>query len=79
MLTLNVDYEVLPDRLVTIKLPDEVRLGRHQLVIVLDENEADKSITETPAKNLMQFAGVITAFNDVDGLEYQKKVRSEWN
>jgi hypothetical protein len=48
-------------------------------VIVLDENEADKSITETPAKKLMQFAGYITAFNDVDGLEYQKKVRSEWN
>ena len=39
MLTLNVDYEVLPDRLVIIKLPDEVRLGRHQLVIVLDEND----------------------------------------
>jgi hypothetical protein len=37
MLTLNIDYEVLQDRLVTIKLPEEVRLGRHELVIVVDE------------------------------------------
>lgn len=37
MLTLNIDYEVLPDRLVTIKLPEEVRPGRHELVIVVEE------------------------------------------
>ena len=37
MLTLNVDYEILPDRLVTIKLPETVCLGRHELVIVLEE------------------------------------------
>lgn len=38
MLTLNIDCEVLPDRLVTIKLPETVRLGRHELVIVLEED-----------------------------------------
>jgi len=37
MLTLNIDYEVLPDRLVTIKLPETVPLGRHKLVIVLED------------------------------------------
>lgn len=37
MLTLNINYEVLPDRLVTIKLPETVRLGRHELVIVVEE------------------------------------------
>ena len=37
MITLTVDYEVPPDRLVTIKLPDAVRPGRHELVIVLEE------------------------------------------
>ena len=74
MLTLNIEYEVLPDRLVTIKLPETVRLGRHQLVIVLEENAAGKN-----AKMLMQFAGTVTAFNGIDGVEYQKKVRSEWN
>lgn len=73
MLTLNVDYDVLPDRLVTIKLPETVRLGRHELVIVLEEN------ADTNAKTLMQFAGSVTAFNGIDGVEYQKKVRSKWN
>lgn len=77
MLTLNIDYEVLPDRIVTIKLPETVRVGRHELVIVLEENDAGK--TDTNAKLLRQFAGSISAFNEIDGIEYQKQVRSEWN
>lgn len=79
MLTLNIDYEVLPDRLVTIKLPETVRIGRHELVIVLEENDADKNAADTNAKTLMRFAGAVTAFNGVDGVEYQQKIRSEWN
>lgn len=79
MLTLNIDYEVLPDRLVTIKLPETVRLGRHELVIVLEENDADKNAADINAKTLMRFAGAVTAFNGVDGVEYQQKIRSEWN
>lgn len=79
MLTLNIDCEVLPDRLVTIKLPETVHLGRHELVVVLEENNAEKSIADTNAKALMQFAGAVTVFGEVDGVEYQKKVRSEWN
>lgn len=48
MLTLNIDYEVLPDRLVTIKLPETVRLGRHELVIVLEEqpSQADGNMAK---------------------------------
>lgn len=37
MLTLNVEYEVLQDRLMTVKLPGTVSPGRHSMVIVLDE------------------------------------------
>jgi len=79
MLILNINYDVLPDRLVTIKLPETVRVGRHELVIVLAENDADKNVADSNAKMLMQFAGSVTAFNRIDGVEYQKKVRSEWN
>ena len=69
----------MPDRLVTIKLPDTVRVGRHELVIVLEDNAAGKNSADTNAKMLMQFAGTVTAFNGVDGVEYQRKVRSEWS
>ena len=80
MLTLNIDYEVLPDRLVTIKLPESVRVGRHELVIVLEENDAaDTNGVETNAKTLMQFAEAVSAFNGVDGVEYQKNLRTEWS
>lgn len=34
---INIDYEVLPDRLVTIKLPEEICPGRHELVSVVEE------------------------------------------
>ena len=37
MLTLNINYEVLSDRLVTIKLPESVSVGRHELVLVLED------------------------------------------
>lgn len=52
MLTLNINYEVLPDRLVTIKLPETVSLGRHELVIVLEE--------DTTAENTMIREDVLT-------------------
>lgn len=79
MLTLNIDYVVLPDRLVTIKLPETVRLGRHELVIVLEENESDKNSVEKNSRMLMKFSGAVSAFKGIDGVEYQKKLRSEWN
>ena len=79
MLTLNIDYEVLPDRLVTIKLPETVSLGRHALVLVLQETETEKNGAATNTKSLMQLAETITAFNGVDGVEYQRRIRSEWN
>ena len=56
MLTLNIDYEVLPDRLVTIKLPETVRLGRHELVIVVEEQPSQTAIvTEEKAAKLYGF------------------------
>ena len=80
MLTLNIDYEVLPDRLLTIKLPETVSVGRHEMVIVLEENDAaETNVVKTNAKKLMQFAEAVSAFNGVDGVEYQKNLRKEWS
>ena len=77
MLTLSIDCEVLSDRLVTIKLPETVCLGRHELVIVLDEDYVGKNSEDTSVA-LMRFNGAVAAFRGVDGVEYQNRVRSEW-
>ena len=62
MLTLNIDYEVLPDRLVTIKLPEEVHPGRHELVIVI-EAQASQSTDVTADK--------VTELNDFIKKRYE--------
>ena len=77
MLTLSIDCEVLPDRLVTIKLPETVRLGRHELVIVLEEDNIGGNPEDTSAA-LMYLSGAVAAFRGVDGVKYQNRVRSEW-
>lgn len=79
MLTLNIDCEVTPDRVVTFKLPETVRLGRHELVVVLEEDESARIKAGSNAQALMQFAGSVAAFKKVDGVEYQRAVRAEWN
>lgn len=79
MLTLNINCEVMPDRVVTFKLPETVRPGRHELVVVLEENELAQVKAGSNAQMLMQFAGSVSAFKQVDGVEYQHEVRAEWN
>ena len=79
MLTLNIDCEVMPDRMVTFKLPETVRPGRHELVVVLEEEGSAQTQTGSNAQALMQFASSVDAFKQVDGIEYQRAMRTEWN
>lgn len=79
MLTLNIDCEVMSDRVVTFKLPETVRLGRHELVVVLEEDVPARIKAGSNSQALMQFAGSVAAFKQIDGVEYQREVRAEWN
>ena len=79
MLTLNIDCEVKPDRVVTFKLPETVLPGRHELVVVIEEGETGRIKTGSNAQALMQFAGSVAAFKQIDGVEFQREVRTEWN
>lgn len=63
----------------TIKLPEGVSEGRHDLVVVLDEKGSEKNPAKSHAEELMQFAGTVTAFKGIDGVAYQREIRSEWN
>jgi len=44
---------------VTIKLPERVPAGLHDLVVVLDEKESGKNPVKSNAEELMQFAGTV--------------------
>ena len=79
MITLTLQYNVLPDRLITIKLPEKVSTGCHNLVVVLDELPTVEQHQTTETQNLMHFAGTVAAFKEYDGVAYQREVRSEWN
>ena len=79
MLTLNYACEVLPHRQVTIQLPTTVQPGHHEMVIVLDKATGQEGTSDTNISRLMQFSGAVSAFAAVDGMDYQNKVRAEWN
>lgn len=79
MLTLNYACEVLPNRQVTIQLPTTVQPGHHEMVIVLDKATGQEGTSDTNISRLMQFSGAVSAFTAVDGMDYQNKVRAEWN
>ncbi len=78
MLTLNLKYEILPDRIISIKLPEHVRPGLHNIVVVLDEKEQEQTASNKGSKHLMNFAGKVKSFKNVDGVTYQRQIRNEW-
>lgn len=79
MLTLNLACNVLPDRIVTIQLPPTVQPGQHELVIVLDQTSDIKPDADAGNSNLLQFSGSVALYKNMDGMAYQREVRSEWN
>ncbi|NMW20166.1 MAG: hypothetical protein HKK67_00730 [Chlorobiaceae bacterium] len=46
------------------------------MVIELDEKESVRNRKGTDARRLMKFAIAVTAFNTIDGVAYQREVRS---
>jgi len=79
MLTLNFACDVLPNRQVTIQLPSTVQPGHHEMVVVLDKTSDQAATSATNISRLMQFSGAVSAFTAMDGMDYQNKVRAEWN
>jgi len=49
------------------------------MVVVLDKTSDQEATSDTNISRLMQFSGAVSAFTAVDGLDYQNKVRAEWN
>lgn len=78
MVTITRKLEIPEDRMLVNKLPDAVPPGLHEVVVIVSEETTDRSSSDSNAEELMRFAGTIQSFSGIDGLEYQRHIRAEW-
>jgi hypothetical protein len=77
MRAITYELEIKDDRTVTLTLPEDIPLGKHQIVVVIDEQVNDDGMPrDTYDELLLQTSGV---WKQGDGLRYQEKIRDEWN
>ena len=77
MRTITYELELKDDRTVTITLPKDIPLGKHQIFVVIDEKVHNDVVTNnTYDELLLQTSGL---WKQGDGLRYQEKIRDEWN
>lgn len=78
MLTMKIQYNVPLERTITLKLPNQVEPGPHELVLVVDKTgpEGD-NVTDT--EKLMKLSGAVPTFSGVNGVKYQRALRDEWS
>ena len=70
--TLTYELELPQNRMIQLKLPDTIKIGKHQIVLVIDEKEEQ---TDDFQKLLTATKGL---WQQGDGLVYQQALRSEW-
>ena len=77
MRAITYELELKDDRTVTITLPQDIPLGKHQVVLVIDEHVKDTaSLAETYDELLSQTRSL---WKQGNGLRYQEKIREEWD
>lgn len=70
--TLSYEFEVQQNRMLQLKLPDTIKLGKHQIVLVIDEKEVEADDFQT------LFSETKGLWQQGDGLVYQQALRNEW-
>lgn len=77
MRTIIYQLELAEDRTVIITLPEDVPLGKHQLIVIISDQVKETSVTpDTYDELLVHTSGL---WKQGDGLRYQEKIRAEWN
>jgi hypothetical protein len=70
--TLTYEFDLPQNRTIQLKLPDTIKIGKHQVVLVIDEKE----------EKIDDFQDLFNATKGLwqqgDGLAYQQALRSEW-
>jgi hypothetical protein len=76
MYSVTLQCEIPEERTLTVKLPDSIQPGTHEVMVIVDEAEARSS--RVARGGLMRFAGAIPSFADADGVAVQQAMRGEW-
>lgn len=76
MYSVTLQCEIPEERTLTVKLPDTIQPGTHEVMVIVDEAEARSSCAA--GGGLMRFAGAIPGLVGVEGLAAQRAMREEW-
>lgn len=76
MLSITLECEVSANRMITLQLPDSVRLGKHELVVVINEQIGPNSSGVANAQALNQLTGTLRLTEDP--VAFQRRLREEW-
>lgn len=77
MKTLQIEVDIAEDRQLTIQLPEDVELGKHQVVVVMQPQ--DKAEPVGASHRLNELAGQVKSFAGLDAVAWQRQMRDEWN
>ena len=77
MRAITYELELKDDRTVTITLPEDIPLGKHQMVVVIDEHVQDAARPRDTYDELLSKTSGL--WKQGDGLRYQEKMRDEWD
>jgi biotin-(acetyl-CoA carboxylase) ligase len=76
MRTIETTIEITSSHELRLKLPNDIQLGRHKVVLIIDEQS---QIETDPTIDLMQLAGQIKSFQTIsDPVAWQQQQRNEW-
>ncbi len=76
MRTIETTIEITSSHELRLKLPNDIQLGRHKVVLIIDEQP---QLEIDPAIDLMQLAGQIKSFQTIsDPVAWQQQQRNEW-
>ncbi|MDJ0902886.1 MAG: hypothetical protein QNJ55_29205 [Xenococcus sp. MO_188.B8] len=75
MRIIETKANITEDHLLSIQLPKDIKAGQYQIAIIINSQPEQ----QPHQHQLNQLAGKIRAFNNIDPVTWQQKIRSEWD
>ncbi|MGD0958685.1 MAG: hypothetical protein ABSB19_02630 [Methylomonas sp.] len=74
MLSLKIEYDVPEDRSLHIQLPQNIKPGKHEFVLVMDSEAINQAFS--PSEQFKELIGSLSWTEEP--LAYQRRMRDEW-